>query len=725
MHAGDAAQTVRPRPPVLRALGADDPPTEIEAGGHAYHRSEILKHDSWAATAVYDGPVGRIVCKFNRRQSVFGLPMRWLGRLLARREGRMLALLADLPNVPNPCGPIRVGGKVLDYAVGHDYVPGHPLGRNERVNDDFFPRLGRLLAEMHRRNMAYVDLHKAENIIVGDDGQPYLIDFQIGAALSRRWPATTEIAHRLLGVLQRSDEYHFRKRVSKNRPDVYAEMAPAGSGRCPGGFASTGRSPCRSVRCGGGCWRRSGCATAKGTGRVRNFRRGRGAAGGGGDAESGVTGAIPQSRMDFSFGGVGPLGYGRRLGIAPEQQMKKKTSVPAAVCADIDGAAVADLVAEHGSPLYVFSEATLRRTCREARRAFRRLYPDVHFAWSYKTNYLKAVCAVFHQEGAVAEVVSDFEYDKARAMGVAGPDIIFNGPCKPAAALERAVEEGAKIQIDNFDELQTLRGIAAKKKRIVDVAIRVYMDCGGRPVWSRFGFNADNGEALQAVEQIRNSRCLRLVGLHTHVGTFVLDARIYGRAAERLVELAEAARREYGFEIAYLNLGGGFASRGRPDHQYLPPENDVPSFDDYAEAICRPLLRRWPAGRKPPRLYLETGRALVDEAGYLISSITALKQGAAGCVMDAGVHLLPMTAWHPLNVRPARPAAGPLREYTLYGCLCMNIDVLRENVALPNMNVGDLLVFHPVGGVQHHPVDAVHHLPAARGPGDRGTAASR
>ena len=161
-------------------------------GGHPYRRAEILKHDSWAATAIYDGSDGRIVCKFNRRQSVFGLPMRWLGRLLARREGRMLALLADLPNVPDGCGPIRAGGRVLDNAVGHAYVPGHPLGRTERVNDEFLPRLGRLLAEMHRRRMAYVDLHKAENIIVGDDGQPYLIDFQISMALSHRWPATTE-----------------------------------------------------------------------------------------------------------------------------------------------------------------------------------------------------------------------------------------------------------------------------------------------------------------------------------------------------------------------------------------------------------------------------------------------------------------------------------------------------------------------------------------------------
>ena len=104
---------------------------------------------------------------------------------------------------------------------------------------------------------------------------------------------------------------------------------------------------------------------------------------------------------------------------------------------------------------------------------------------------------------------------------------------------------------------------------------------------------------------------------------------MYTRATERLIELAAVASREYGFDIQYLNLGGGFASRGRLHHQHPPAEHVVPTFDDYAEAIRRPILRRWPAGHKPPRLYLETGRALVDEAGYLISSVVALKQGAA------------------------------------------------------------------------------------------------
>jgi len=92
----------------------------------------------------------------------------------------------------------------------------------------------------------------------------------------------------------------------------------------------------------------------------------------------------------------------------------------------IDDVSVKELLAEHGSPLYVISERTIREKYKKARHAFTTRYPKVQYAWSYKTNYLDAVCRVFHQEGSWAEVVSGFEYDKAINNGVKGSQIIFN-----------------------------------------------------------------------------------------------------------------------------------------------------------------------------------------------------------------------------------------------------------------------------------------------------------
>lgn len=189
---------------------------------------EEFKHDSWAATALYHpepdstsdaASAGPIVCKFNRVQPALGIPMRWLGRILARREALLLERLADVPGVARPAGTVRLDGRPAPHAVARLYIPGHPLHRHEQVADDFFPRLLRTLQQMHERRIAYVDLHKRENLIVGDDGLPYFIDFQICFHLTARplariwpWPA-------ILRLLQQSDLYHLHKHRLQLRPD--------------------------------------------------------------------------------------------------------------------------------------------------------------------------------------------------------------------------------------------------------------------------------------------------------------------------------------------------------------------------------------------------------------------------------------------------------------------------------------------------------------------------
>ncbi len=392
-------------------------------------------------------------------------------------------------------------------------------------------------------------------------------------------------------------------------------------------------------------------------------------------------------------------------------------------CSEIDGVPVADLVRDHGSPLFVYSEKTLREKYREAHRAFSRRYPDVQFAWSYKTNYLNAICRVFHQEGSIAEVVSGFEYEKARRNGIEGRDIIFNGPHKERADVERAVAEGAMIQVDNIDELLALAAMVRGRAEPVPIALRVYVATGDHTVWSKFGFSGDDGEVMQIVRRILTMPQLRLQGLHCHIGTFILEPDWYRVAARKLVGLALEAEELGAGPIRYLNLGGGFASHARLHYQYLPPEQATPSLDRYAEAICDTITSLWPAKRALPRLYLETGRALVDSAGYLISTVVAVKRrhapaqvqaalaayGKGGpviaapapsqnaLVLDAGVNLLYTATWYAPRILPARPCLDAPTPTTVFGCLCMNIDVIREEAPLPGLTTGDQVVMHPVG----------------------------
>jgi diaminopimelate decarboxylase len=147
----------------------------------------------------------------------------------------------------------------------------------------------------------------------------------------------------------------------------------------------------------------------------------------------------------------------------------------------IDGVAVKELISNHGSPLFVISEKTIRSNYKKAKKAFTMRYPKVQFAWSYKTNYLDAVCSIYHQEGSWAEVVSGFEYDKAIQNGVNGKKIIFNGPDKTVDDLTKAITNDSLIHIDHLDELYTITELSEKLSKRPRVAIRVNMDTGCIP----------------------------------------------------------------------------------------------------------------------------------------------------------------------------------------------------------------------------------------------------
>ena len=366
----------------------------------------------------------------------------------------------------------------------------------------------------------------------------------------------------------------------------------------------------------------------------------------------------------------------------------------------IDGVGVADLIMEYGSPLFVISEKTIRSNIRKAKKAFETRYPKVQFAWSYKTNYMDAICSIFHQEGSWAEVVSGFEYDKALALGVNGKKIISNGPDKTEVDLTKAIEHDSLIHIDHLEELYTIIELTGKLGKRPRVAIRVNMDTGIYPMWDRFGFNYENGQAWDAINKIMHSGKMELVGLHSHIGTFMLAPFAYGTAAMKLAELASSLKEKFNQEIKYIDMGGGFASKNTLKGAYLPGSDTNPSIDEFAEAIATALLNANFKKDKLPLLILETGRALVDDAGYLLGTVISNKRSSTGkrtTILDVGVNILFTSFWYDHKITPAQSFTHYSEDTMLYGPLCMNIDVIRENVSLPLLNKGEHVVIHNVG----------------------------
>lgn len=203
----------------LKALGREPLPETIRVGGKRHRWVRLFKHDFFAVTALYEADDGqRVVLKIGRQADFLGFPCEWIGRWLASHEAWFYQRLADLDAVPRFMGNWGRCGFV------HACVEGRPLRKGEPVPDDFFPRLQAQIEAVHQRKMAYVDLEKPQNVLVGDDGRPYLIDFQIAWYWPPRWGGDSWLGRLLLGRLQEADRYHLRKLQRRIRPD---QLSPA------------------------------------------------------------------------------------------------------------------------------------------------------------------------------------------------------------------------------------------------------------------------------------------------------------------------------------------------------------------------------------------------------------------------------------------------------------------------------------------------------------------
>jgi diaminopimelate decarboxylase len=280
---------------------------------------------------------------------------------------------------------------------------------------------------------------------------------------------------------------------------------------------------------------------------------------------------------------------------------------------DIDGVLIPELIERYGSPLFVFSQKAIVERYRELKEALTRRYPKVRIAWSYKTNYLDGICKVFHREGAWAEVVSIFEYEKARHLGIA---------CG-AHSLQRPVQDRAGRSSASCQQAPSCTSITSTssphaKKSPRDTASRPRWRCASicRPARRR------NGAALASTWKAvkRKTPCCAcspaasslLAGLHCHIGTFILDPQCYRDAASKLAGLANEIRERHG-DRARLFRSSAVASprttRSKPST--CPGEQATPSV-----FALRRGDRRWPLRARLPaastaNARLETGRALL------------------------------------------------------------------------------------------------------------------
>jgi predicted Ser/Thr protein kinase len=201
------------KPAYLKALGNRPLPATIEAGGANYVYTQTFKNDFFAITSLYEGEAGKVILKVQRQASFLLIPMHWAGRMLAARERHSLARLQGVPGIPRLIGMWSTTGLVREF------IEGHTLADVARVDDEFHGRLRLLIDTIHQREMAYVDLEKPGNVLVGEDGKPYLFDFQIAWYWPGKWGGRLWPMRALLRKLQSGDRYHLIKLQRRSRPD--------------------------------------------------------------------------------------------------------------------------------------------------------------------------------------------------------------------------------------------------------------------------------------------------------------------------------------------------------------------------------------------------------------------------------------------------------------------------------------------------------------------------
>ncbi len=367
--------------------------------------------------------------------------------------------------------------------------------------------------------------------------------------------------------------------------------------------------------------------------------------------------------------------------------------------------AIKRLADEGEVPAYLLDVETLQSNYRDFQGAFGTTFEKFCMAYSYKTNYVPWLCKWMHRQGALAEVVSGMEYQLAREFGVPGEQIIFNGPAKKKSEILQSLEDGAVINLDSLQEVESVLGLVATGlcKNLAQsprLGLRLNFalggNLGGESSCSHFGLSIEDGEADQAVEMLHASPGLSIISLHGHRSTPQRHVGGFQSIAECLANFALSRLGEN--ELQYLNVGGGFgrnvAGMGLPH---------FPSASDYAEGIATSLGpiyndRRWPT------IVIEPGLCLAGSPFYFLSQVQAIKVigGERYAILDASFHNL-KPSLHRFNLpiqvfnRNGEKIEGDSGPITMAGYTCMESDILGRYDSSPEINSGDIIAFANAG----------------------------
>jgi diaminopimelate decarboxylase len=365
----------------------------------------------------------------------------------------------------------------------------------------------------------------------------------------------------------------------------------------------------------------------------------------------------------------------------------------------VGGVDLCELAEEVGTPVFVYDEAHLRARCREAVAAW-----GDGVAYATKAFLCKAMATLAYEEGMCLDVSTGGELHVALAAGVPPDRLVLHGNNKSEEELERAIEVGVgRVVVDSFSEIDRLERLARQSSgrsrpaallRVtpgVEAHVHEYLTTGTDD--SKFGFGLASGAAAEAVERLRGSNAVELVGVHAHIGSQVYRVDAFCKEVEALAPFVRS------LGLPELCVGGGLGVA------YVQGER-APSITEWARAVqqaCRS------AGIHPAtRVTAEPGRSIAAAAGitlYRVGTVKKLEGIRTYVAVDGGMSDNPRPVLYDSGYEAFLPrAADAERDFavTVVGKHCESGDVLVRDAMVPaGLGVGDILAT-PVTGAYGH-----------------------
>ena len=374
---------------------------------------------------------------------------------------------------------------------------------------------------------------------------------------------------------------------------------------------------------------------------------------------------------------------------------------------EVGGCKASDLIAQHGTPLYVMDEQTIRKQCQVYRDTISASYPDALVIFAGKACLNTAMVRLLASESLGLDVVSSGELYTALKGNMPADRIFFHGNNKSCDEIEMAIEAGVCLVVDNEQELDNIIQIASTKSKKVPLLLRLKPEIEAHTheyiktcqIDSKFGI--DKGELSRFIRRIQATPSLELLGLHSHIGSQIFDVHPFKDLVDLMVDKMVEIRDEFGIELRVLDLGGGVGI-------HYTTEDDPPIVPDFLEGMTTRLKEACESkSLRLPKLIVEPGRSLVGRAGmtlYDIGTIKEIPNIKTYIFVDGGMADNPRPIMYQADYTFG--LANKLNQvatetYTIAGKYCESGDILGKDIALPKAKKGDTLVVYGTGAYNY------------------------